>query len=166
MTILPALAASLLASAAWPQDKADERTKRILERVEKEIQESNDRLREEIRAIIRAEVARAGGKPATAPPPAARKKVLLGVTADDLTDAERKALGIGGGIKVGAVRGPAEQAGLKPGDILLELGGAPVTEETIGQTLEKYQPGDSAELLVLRGGKRTPLKIVLAERKE
>jgi S1-C subfamily serine protease len=166
MTILPALAASLLASVACPQDKPDERTKRILERVEKEIQESNDRLREEIRAIIRAEVARSGGKPAPAAPPAARKKVLLGVTADDLTDAERKALGIGGGIKVGAVRGPAEQAGIKPGDILLELGGAPVTEETIGQTLEKYQPGDSAEVLVLRGGKRTALKIVLAERKE
>lgn len=166
MTILPALAASLLAAGAAAQDKADERLKRILERVEKEIQESHDRLREEIRAIVRTEVARGAGKPAPPPPPAARKKVMLGLTADDFTDAERKALGIGGGIKVAAVRGPAEQAGLKPGDILLELGGAPVTEETIGKTLEKYQPGDAAEAVALRGGKRLTLKLVLAERKD
>ena len=128
MTILAALAVSLFAAPV--KDKTqDERMKRILERVEREIRESNDRLREEIRAIIRAEVARSGEK--TPAPVPARKRVMLGVTADDFPDAERKSLGVGGGIKVAAVRGPAEQAGLKPGDVLLELGGTPVTEETI-----------------------------------
>ncbi len=165
MTILAALAASLVAAAAPAHGKnQDERMKRILDRVEREIRESHDRLRAEIRAIIRAEVARAGDK--TPPASPARKKVMLGVTADDFTDAERKALGVGGGIKVAAVRGPADQAGLKPGDILLELGGTPVTEETIGKTLEKYQPGDTAEAVVLRDKKRMTVKITLAERKE
>ena len=190
MTILAALAASLLGTAgslqdpsfgsglpalaqdksfdsrlpALAQDKQDERMKRILERVEKEIQESHNRLRDEIRAIIRAEIARGGEK---APPPVPpRKKVLLGITADDLSDADRKALGIGGGIKVAAARGPADQAGIKPGDILLELGGTPVTEETIGRTLEQFQPGETAEAVVFRDKKRVTLKITFVERKE
>lgn len=161
MTILAALAASLLSLAPQAQD---ERMKRILERVEKEIQESHNRLRDEIRDIIRAEVARGGAKPA--PPAPARKKVLLGITADDLSDADRKSLGIGGGIKVAAARGPADQAGVKAGDILLELGGTPVTEETIGKTLEKFQPGETAEAVVLRDRKRVTLKITFVERKE
>ncbi len=162
MTTLAALAVSLLASAGF-QDPQDPRMKRIVERVEREIRDSHERLRGQIRDIIRAELARVGPAPDPAP---ARKKVLLGVTADDFTDAERKALGVGGGIKVAAVRGPAEQAGIKAGDVLVELGGAAVTEETIVRTLEKYQPGDSAEAVVLREGKRTTLKITFAERKE
>jgi S1-C subfamily serine protease len=164
MALLPALAAALALAGPVQDKNADERMKRILDRVEKEIRESHDRLREEIRAIIRAEVARSGEK--TPPPAPARKKVMLGVTADDFTDAERKALGVGGGIKVASVRGPAEQAGIKAGDVLLELGGTPVTEETIGRILEKFQPGETADAVVLRDKKRVTVKITLAERKE
>jgi serine protease Do len=91
---------------------------------------------------------------------------MLGLTADDFTDAERKSLGVGGGIKVASVRGPAEQAGIKAGDVLLELGGTPVTEETIGRTLEKFQPGDQAEAVLIRDKKRMTVKVTLAERKE
>jgi S1-C subfamily serine protease len=164
MMLLSALAVAL-ATAGPAQDKGqDERMKRILERVEKEIRESHDRLREEIRAIIRAEVSRSG--PSVPAPAPARKKVMLGLTADDFTDAERKSLGVGGGIKVASVRGPAEQAGIKAGDVLLELGGTPVTEETIGRTLEKFQPGDQAEAVLIRDKKRMTVKVTLAERKE
>lgn len=146
----------------------DERSKRILDRVEKEIRDSEARLRDEIRAILRAELRREPSTPSkpSAEPPAPKRRVLLGVTADEFPDAERKALGVGGGIKVADVRGPAEKAGVKPGDILLELDGKPVTEETVGALLESRKPGDEIEALLLRGGKREKVRIQLAERKE
>jgi S1-C subfamily serine protease len=159
--------------AAPPRTTQDEeRVKRIVERIEKEIRESHERTREEIRAIIRAEMQKASGKqpsearpdkPAPAAPP---RKVYLGITAGDLTDAERKALGVGGGIKVADVRGPAKEAQIKAGDILVELDGEPVSEERIGGILGRHKPGDTIDATVLRSGKRVSLKVVLGERKE
>lgn len=167
-SVAAAAFALLLSSAAFAQD--DERVKRIVDRIEKEIRESHDRTREEIRAIIRAEIQKSGGKeavPAKPQPPVAQpRKVYLGITADDMTEAERKALGVAGGIKIADVRGPAKDGGLKAGDILLELDGEAVTEERIGEILAKHKPGDSVEAVVLRAKKRTTLKIDLAERKD
>lgn len=158
----------VLALLAVPAAQDDERAKRILDRVEKEIRDSEARLREEIRAILRAELRKEAApvKPSTPDVPAPRRRVLLGVTADEFTDAERKALGVGGGIKVADVRGPAEKAGIKPGDILLELDGRPVTEETVGSALEKKHPGDEVEATLLRAGKREKVRVTLGERKD
>ena len=145
----------------------DDRTKRILERIEREIQLSETRLRDEIRAILRAELGKRG---AEVPPPTVpaqpRRRVFIGITADDFTDAERKRLGVGGGIKVADVRGPAAKAGLQAGDILLSLDGQPVSEETIGGLLEQKSPGDAVAAVVLRGSERKTLKIVLEERRD
>src|SRR5579862_5394704 len=88
--------ALLLSSAASAQD--DERVRRIVERIEKEIRESHERTREEIRAIIRAEIQKSQGKPAPEGKPS--RKVYLGISADDLTEADRQALGSASGIKV------------------------------------------------------------------
>jgi S1-C subfamily serine protease len=158
----------LLTSAALGQD--DERIKRIVDRIEKEIRESHDRTREEIRAIIRAEIQKAGGKtpapaPKTAPAPSS-KKAVLGITADDMTDAERKTLGISGGIKIGAVRGPALDAGLKIGDVLVKFDGEAVTEDRIGDLLSKHQPGEVVHVEVLRGTKPMKFMLKLGERKD
>ncbi|HEX7898629.1 MAG TPA: PDZ domain-containing protein [Planctomycetota bacterium] len=165
-----AIAALLAAAGTAAAQQDDERVKRILDRVEKEIRDSEARLRDDIRAVLRAELRKEpAAKPEPGPsaePPAPRRRVLLGVTADEFTDAERKALGVGGGIKVGDVRGPAATAGVKAGDILLELDGKPVTEETVGAALESKKPGDEIEATLLRGGKREKVRIRLAERKE
>lgn len=157
--------------SAPAQDPDAEKVKRIVDRIEREIRESHDRTREEIRAIIRAEIQKNSGK--AAPPnevpaekPAAPHRVHLGITADDLTEAERKSLGSGGGIKIADVRGPAKDAGLKTGDILVELDGEPVTEERIGDLLSKHKAGDSVEATVVRSKKRVTVKVVLAERKD
>jgi S1-C subfamily serine protease len=156
-----------VAPARTTQD--DERVKRIVDRIEKEIRESHDKTREDIRAIIRAEIQKSTGKPAPKPDPAPEaqpRRVYLGISADDMTDAERKTLGVGGGVKVADVRGPAKDAGVKAGDILVELDGEPVTEERIGDILAKHKPGDAVDAVVLRAKKRTTLKVVLAERKD
>src|SRR5687768_758976 len=99
MKALPAIVALLAAAGTAAAQQDDERTKRILDRVEKEIRDSETRLRDEIRALIRAEL-RKESTPKADPAPSAetpRRRVLLGVTADEFTDAERKTLGVGGG---------------------------------------------------------------------
>jgi S1-C subfamily serine protease len=157
MTLVWALSAFLV------QDRSqDERTKRILERVEKEIQESHTRLLEDLRQIIRQEL----GKGPAAPEAAPSGKPYLGISLDDLSDGERKTLGITGGVRIGEVRGPAEKAGLKMGDILLELDGVAVTEEALGDLLSKRKPGESLTLKILRGKKTQTLEVVLGSRKE
>jgi S1-C subfamily serine protease len=169
MKALTAFVALLAAAGTAAAQQDDDRTKRILDRVEKEIRDSESRLRDEIRALIRSELRKEStpsAKPEPGPSAEPRRRVLLGVTADEFTDAERKTLGVGGGIKVGDVRGPAEKAGLKAGDILLELDGKPVTEETVGRVLEAKKPGDEVEATLLRGGKREKVKIQLDERKD
>ncbi len=154
--------ALLIPSVAAAQD--DDRVKRTVDRIEKEIRQSHERTLEDLRAIIRAEIQNSQGK---APEPArpAAKKAYLGIVADDLTEAERKALGGGAGVKVADVRGPAKDAGIKAGDILVELDGEAATEDRIGEILSKHKPGDEIDSVVLRSKKRVSLKIVLAERK-
>ena len=152
------LFALLLCSTAHSQD--DERLKRIVSRIEKEIRDSHERTREEIRAIIRSELQKAPGKTPAAP----ARKVFLGISADDLTEADRAALGPATGIRVSGVRGPAKDAGIQPGDLLVEFGGQPVSEEKLGELLSKQQPGDTVEAVVLRAKKRMTVKILLTER--
>jgi S1-C subfamily serine protease len=161
--------ALLLPSLAVAQDKQeDERVKRIVDRIEKEIRESHEKTREEIRAIIRAEIQKSQGKtaPATAPEAKPSRKVFLGISADDLTEADRKALGSATAVKVSEVRGPAKDAGIQPGDLLVEFDGQAVSEDKLGEILSRHQPGDAVAATVLRSQKRVTVKIVLAERKD
>ena len=152
-----------LLAAAPLQDKPDDRAKRILERVEKEIQDSHARLLEDLRQIIRQELQRGGVKTT---PPAPSGKPYLGISLDDLSDDERKALGIAGGVKIGEVRGPAQNAGLKGGDVLVELDGESVTEEKLPDLIGKHKPGDTLTATILRARKKESVKVVLGERKE
>ncbi|HLY75346.1 MAG TPA: PDZ domain-containing protein [Planctomycetota bacterium] len=156
--------ALLLSTAAFAQD--DERIKRIVDRIEKEIRDSHEKTREEIRAIIRAEIQKSQGRPAPGPDARPARKVYLGISADDLTEADRKALGSSGGIRVSEVRGPAKEAGIQAGDLLVELDGEAVSEDKLGDLLAKHQPGDTVTAVVLRSKKRLPVKILLAERKD
>jgi S1-C subfamily serine protease len=153
----------ILLASLLSQDKSDDRTKRILERVEKEIQDSHTRLLEDIRQIIRTELQK-GGK--NAPEAAPSGKPYLGISLDDLGEDELKALGLKSGVKIGEVRGPAEKAGLKPGDLLVELDGEPVTEDGLADLVGKHKPGDTLTATLLRGKKRESVKIVLGVRKD
>lgn len=63
--------------------------------------------------------------------------------------------------------GPADKAGLKIDDIILEVDGEKVTEDTTLQSLiQKHAPGDSVTLKVMRNNATFEVKTTLDERKE
>jgi serine protease Do len=63
-----------------------------------------------------------------------------------------------------AVGSPAEKAGLKEGDVILEMGGEKITEKnTLSKIISEYNPYDSVALKVVRDGKEMILIIVLGE---
>ena len=150
-------------------------TQRIMDRIELELRKYRLRLVMEVRKTILDELKRAEArvpkpdpkpKSESADPPVRENRVFLGITVDDFTDAERKALDVPGGMKIAGVRGPALKAGVRAGDILLEIGGKPVTERNIVELLSRYEPGDKVDLTVLRKGKRSTLKVVFSKLKD
>jgi serine protease Do len=59
---------------------------------------------------------------------------------------------------------PAERAGLKKGDIILEINGQKITEDnTLGSIISRFSPGDIIDLKILRDGKELNLKVVLGK---
>ena len=61
--------------------------------------------------------------------------------------------------------GPADRAGVKPGDILIELNGRNLsdTRDLLNQVAQ-LSPGTEASLLILRKGKAIPLKTAISKR--
>lgn len=60
---------------------------------------------------------------------------------------------------------PAQAAGIKGGDIILEFNGEKITtENSLAETIIKYIPGDRVELKILREGKEFTVFVTLAER--
>lgn len=86
-------------------------------------------------------------------------RVYLG-TIPDYT-AEVKGLQLMG-VRAGS---PADQAGLKAGDIVVELGGKSI-ENIYDYTfaLQEHKPGDKVSVTVLRGGERIALEVTFAKR--
>jgi serine protease Do len=94
---------------------------------------------------------------------------FIGVTLTDVTPGLQRALGLS--VSHGAVvqdvtpRSPAERAGLKTYDVILEVEGEPVmTNQELIRDISARKPGSVARLEVLREGRRQSLPIKLAER--
>jgi S1-C subfamily serine protease len=62
---------------------------------------------------------------------------------------------------------PAEAAGLKEGDIIVQLEGTPIdAEHPLEAVLTSYGPGQTVTLTVLRNGERLTIKVTLGTRPE
>jgi Zn-dependent M28 family amino/carboxypeptidase len=60
---------------------------------------------------------------------------------------------------------PADQGGLKAGDVVVEFGGVTVTDlTTYSQALYAHRPGDVVQVVVLRDGRRLTLTVTLGKR--
>lgn len=67
-----------------------------------------------------------------------------------------------GGVSAGS---PAEKAGMQKGDVLIRLGGEEIADlQAMTNVLAKHKPGDSVELVVVRGGQEQKLVAVLGSR--
>jgi len=82
----------------------------------------------------------------------------LGLAVRPLTDAERKSLQIDGGVMVEAAEGPAAQAGVRPGDVILALNNENVDSIDDLRRLAEKSKG-SVALLVKREDTRIYLPI-------
>jgi serine protease Do len=92
---------------------------------------------------------RAQGEPAQPPAP----KNALGITASDLTDAQRRELKIrSGGVRVEGVEGPAARAGLREGDVIITFDNVEVTDaRQFAQLAAKADKSKPVSALVRRG---------------
>ena len=94
---------------------------------------------------------------------------FIGVTLTDVTPALQRALRLsvsrGAVVQDVAVSSPAERAGLRPYDVIVDVEGQPVgsNEELIRQIATR-RPGSTARLQVIRDGEGHALPVQLAER--
>ena len=86
--------------------------------------------------------------------------VYLG-TVPDMGAADVKGMQLSG-VRPGS---PADQGGLKAGDIIIKFGGKPVTNiYDYTDALSAHQPGDVVEIVVQRAGTEVTLKVTLGKR--
>src|SRR5580704_16583956 len=95
-------------------------------------------------------------------------RAYLGIYPQDVTPAMAKAFGEkqSEGIVVGDVtpNSPASEAGIKTGDIVLEVNGKPVTDSNqLRMSISMMQPGTELKLKTLRNGTERNATVKLAE---
>ncbi|HWP01923.1 MAG TPA: M28 family peptidase [Gemmatimonadaceae bacterium] len=99
---------------------------------------------------------------APAPAPSARtgSQAYLG-TIPDMAASEIVGLRLTG-VRPGS---PADLAGLREGDVVVELGGAAVKDlASYSEALYSHQPGDTVTIVFLRGTERKSVRVVLGRR--
>jgi len=95
----------------------------------------------------------------------------MGLLPDDLTNSERASMGIetGNGILLTQVYegGPAAAAGLRAGDVILELNGEAVYSQRQALLISaSTRPGDTVEVAGMRDGERFTATVTAVERPE
>ncbi len=93
----------------------------------------------------------------------------IGVSIEDVDDNTAKALALGDmrGSLISAVvpNGPADQAGIKVGDIVTQVNGTSVQNSSqFLRAIADLRPGNTPNLTLWRNGKTTTVKVTLGER--
>ncbi len=91
-------------------------------------------------------------KASSDPSPAPAPKNALGISAADLTDAQRRELKVKGGVRVESVEGAAARAGLREGDVIIAFDNTEVTDaKQFGNLVTKADKSKPVSALVRRG---------------
>jgi serine protease DegQ len=93
----------------------------------------------------------------------------IGVEPQDITPELAESFGLAtksGAIIAGILKnGPADKAGMKPGDILVAIGGNPVSDTTAMLNLiAQLTPGERVDMKVLRKGREETLNVTIGKR--
>jgi serine protease Do len=93
----------------------------------------------------------------------------LGVYLEELSSGARVALGLDEdqGVLLEKVveEGPAEKAGIRAGDVLLEVAGRTVnSSRRLSRVLDRYDPEEEVEVIVWRKGERRAFQVTLGKR--
>jgi serine protease DegQ len=91
----------------------------------------------------------------------------IGIVPEDISNTQAQQLGLAhGGVVIANlyVGSPGQQAGLKPGDLLLAIDGAPVTSaEDARARIASSKPGATLTLHDQRGGSQFDVKVTVAQ---
>lgn len=91
----------------------------------------------------------------------------IGIHMEDLSREEKRAWGLSGGVKIAAVEpnSPASLAGLRPGDVLLAVGGKPLSRsDEIPQLLFQHRVGEVVLFRLRREGREHDLRVHIGAR--
>ncbi|MCV6588237.1 MAG: Do family serine endopeptidase [Marinobacterium sp.] len=93
----------------------------------------------------------------------------LGIEIQPMTPQLSQSLGLNnlqGLLVAGLYRNsPAHIAGLQPGDIIIAINGAPITNTQLSKNqIARYMPGDQVQVDLLRNGRRLSLNVNIGER--
>jgi serine protease Do len=103
--------------------------------------------------VVIAELPDDTAEPRAEPPPVAIQPGLLGMQLRDLTVAQKKQLGVSQGVLVDQIaEGPAYRAGIRPGDVILQIHGRAVRSSTeLADLVHKLPHNKPVPVLVRRG---------------
>ena len=94
----------------------------------------------------------AQGKPVPEKAAAPNATQLLGLTVSDLTDALKKELNLKGGVRVDAVADPAMKAGIREGDVVVQVANTEVADvKAFTQVLSRIDKSKPINVLLRRG---------------
>ena len=177
---MKSVAAFLLSLAvalpALAQDQDKEALKRdLLKEVEKRLKTEDERLLKDIEKVIEEELNKSGKAPKAAPKqepkaepkaeaPKRKARGYMGVKLADLSDEDKKALNLKGGLKVAEIveGGPAAKGGLLVDDVITTVDGRAIdTMQELAPVMAAAGPGASVKLDVLRDGKKKTVTVVL-----
>ena len=96
------------------------------------------------------------------------RRPRIGVTVTDVEQVDAEVYGLpnvrGAEVTSVAEDGPARDAGLRPGDVVLAIDGREIRDATdLTTTLAQHQPGDQVVLTVWRDRQRSSVRVRLAE---
>jgi serine protease Do len=104
--------------------------------------------------VVIAELPDDNAEPRAEPPPIAVQPGVLGMQLRDLTVAQQKQLGVSQGVLVDqlSAEGPAYRAGVRPGDVILQIQGRAVRSSSeLGELVQKLPHNKPVPVLVRRG---------------